>query len=345
MKKITLLMSFLLTIFIAKAQCDYVVDMQDSYGDGWNGASIDMSINGVVMTSFTVTAADGSAATGSYSTYTGDNVEFYFNSGTWDTEITFQITAPDGSSVGSYGPYPTNSGNDYSVWTGVSNSTCAPPACLDPYGLTASNGTSSTIDVSWTGGPNAASYNVEYGLSGFTQGSGTTITASTASTTITGLTAYTIYDIYVQADCGTNGTSTWAGPISYSTCPSGAPFLENFDATPASQALTNATAPCWTQSTNDVFDWLINNGGTTSNTTGPSDDITGGGNYMYIETSVPRTVGDSAILTSPDFDISSLSSAEVSFRSHMYGASIGTLNVAVSGDGGTTFNTVWSNFW
>ena len=84
------------------------------------------------MTSFTVSTADGAAATGSYSTYTGDNVEFYFNSGTWDTEITFQITAPDGSSVGSYGPYPTNSGNSYSVWTGVSNSTCAPPACLDP---------------------------------------------------------------------------------------------------------------------------------------------------------------------------------------------------------------------
>jgi hypothetical protein len=105
--------------------CNYTIDMQDSYGDGWNGASIDMLINGVVMTSFTVTSADGSAATGSYSTYTGENVEFYFNSGTWDTEITFQITAPDGSSVGSYGPYPTNSGNDYSVWTGVSNSTCA----------------------------------------------------------------------------------------------------------------------------------------------------------------------------------------------------------------------------
>ena len=342
MKKITLLMSFLLTIFIAKAQCDYVVDMQDSYGDGWNGASIDMSINGVVMTSFTVTAADGSAATGSYSTYTGDNVEFYFNSGTWDTEITFQITAPDGSSVGSYGPYPTNSGNDYSVWTGVSNSTCAPPACLDPYGLSASNGTSSTIDVSWTGGPNANSYNVEYGLSGYTQGSGTTTTASTASTTITGLTAYTIYDIYVQADCGANGTSTWAGPISYSTCPGAAPYLENFDATPASLALTSATGPCWTQSTNDVFDWIINNGPTTSLTTGPSDDITGGGNYMYTETSVPRAAGDSAILISPSIDISSLTSAEISFQCHMYGASMGTLRVDASSDGGTTFNTIWT---
>ena len=342
MKKITLLMSFLLTIFITKAQCDYYVVMQDAYGDGWNGASLDMSINGVVMTSFTVSAAAATADSASYPTYTGDNVEFYFNSGTWDTEITFQIYAPDGSTVGSYGPYATNSGNSYSVWTGVSNSTCAPPACLDPYGLSAGNGTSSSIDVSWTGGPNATSYNVEYGITGYTQGSGTTTTSSTTSATVTGLTSYTVYDFYVQADCGTNGTSGWAGPISFSTCPSGAPFLENFDATPASQALTNATAPCWTQSTNDVFDWLVNNGGTTSSTTGPSDDITGGGNYMYIETSVPRTVGDSAILISPDFDISSLTSAEISFRSHMYGAAIGTLNVAISGDGGTTFNTVWS---
>ena len=46
-------MSFLLTIFFTKAQCDYYVVMQDAYGDGWNGASLDMSINGVVMTSFT----------------------------------------------------------------------------------------------------------------------------------------------------------------------------------------------------------------------------------------------------------------------------------------------------
>ena len=100
-------MSFLLTIFITKTQCDYYVVMQDAYGDGWNGASLDMSINGVVMTSFTVSAAAATADSGSYSTYTGDNVEFYFNSGTWDTEITFQIYAPDGSTVGSYGPYAT----------------------------------------------------------------------------------------------------------------------------------------------------------------------------------------------------------------------------------------------
>ena len=88
-----------------------------------------MSINGVLMTSFTVSPAAGTAD--SVLPYTGDNVEFYFNSGTWDTEITFQIYAPDGSTVGSYGLLLLI-GNDQSIWTG-SNYLC-PPACLDPYG-------------------------------------------------------------------------------------------------------------------------------------------------------------------------------------------------------------------
>ena len=29
---------------VAKS-CYYTIDMQDSYGDGWNGASIDVSVN------------------------------------------------------------------------------------------------------------------------------------------------------------------------------------------------------------------------------------------------------------------------------------------------------------
>ena len=95
-------------------------------------------------------------------TFNGDNVISTFNwvPGSWPSEISLQIL--DGSSVGSYGPYATT--GLVKVFDGVSNSICVPSACLDPYGLTAGNITDSSVDISWTGGPNATSYNVEYTL-------------------------------------------------------------------------------------------------------------------------------------------------------------------------------------
>ena len=91
-----------------------------------------------------------------------------------------------------------------------------------------------------------------------------------------------------------NGQSNFAGPITVSTRPGAAPYLENLDA---------GMAPCWIQDQNDVFDWTLNAGTTASNPTGPSDDMTGGGNYLYIETSAPRAPGDSAIMHTPAIDI------------------------------------------
>ena len=135
-------------------------------------------------------------------------MSFDFVSGTWDTEITYTITAPDGSTVGSYGPYATNSGNDGPIWSGVSNSTCAPPACLDPYGLVITGTTSNSVDLSWTAGPNAGSYTIEFGTQDFTQGSGSTATSTTTTATISGLTTYTMYDFYVQSDCQASGNGT-----------------------------------------------------------------------------------------------------------------------------------------
>ena len=45
MKKTILLFLTFLTYQFTFSQCHYVVDMQDSYGDGWNGAQINVSIN------------------------------------------------------------------------------------------------------------------------------------------------------------------------------------------------------------------------------------------------------------------------------------------------------------
>ena len=89
-----------------------------------------------------------------------------------------------------------------------------------------------------------------------------------------------------------------------------------------------------------MFDWSVDANGTPSPGTGPSDDVTGGGNYMYTEASLPRAHSDSAIMMTGDIDISSLTNAELNFYSHMYGTAIGTLRVDMHD--GTNYTTVFT---
>ncbi|KAL9986065.1 hypothetical protein ACROYT_G000134 [Oculina patagonica] len=89
----------------------------------------------------------------------------------------------------------------------------------------------------------------------------------------------------------------------------------------------------WSQSNSDVFDWTIHSGSTPSWDTGPSSDLSGIGNYMYIE-ATGQSPGDNAKLqiTVPG----SNSSACLKFYYHMYGSHMGTLNVL---NGNTTIFT------
>ncbi|XP_067654504.1 MAM and LDL-receptor class A domain-containing protein 1-like [Haliotis asinina] len=91
----------------------------------------------------------------------------------------------------------------------------------------------------------------------------------------------------------------------------------------------------FSQDHSDKFDWSRTTGSTSSRGTGPSSDHTYGtrlGHYMYIETSSPRRPNDVArlnsfILTGPT------SPTCLTFWYHMYGNSIGTLNVYVTRNG------------
>ena len=192
--------------------------------------------------------------------------------------------------AGKYSPaYSTAYPGDRAL---IDNICISAPNCLAPTALTSSAITATTANVSWTVNGTETAWEVEYGPFGYTQGSGTTSAISSANTSLTGLTAQTQYDVYVQADCGSGSTSSWVGPLTFTTaCAAAAsPYLENFDA---------GFPFCWSQSTTDDFNWTLDASGTPSSSTGPSDDITGGGNYMYIETSFPSAQGDSrAIITS-----------------------------------------------
>ncbi|MBU2900061.1 hypothetical protein [Maribacter dokdonensis] len=83
---------------------EYTIEMEDSYGDGWNGASIDVVIDGV-ETSYTL---DSGAAGSQTFTVPEGTAEFTlaFSSGDWDGEITYEIIAPTGELALSDGPTP-----------------------------------------------------------------------------------------------------------------------------------------------------------------------------------------------------------------------------------------------
>ncbi len=83
---------------------DYTLDMQDSYGDGWNGASVRVTLDGVATDYTITTGAAGSATISIPDTATEWFWEYV--SGDWDSEVTFSITAPNGEVAFSDGPSP-----------------------------------------------------------------------------------------------------------------------------------------------------------------------------------------------------------------------------------------------
>ncbi|HAV25077.1 MAG TPA: hypothetical protein DCX01_02770, partial [Bacteroidetes bacterium] len=78
----------------------YTIAMVDSYGDGWNGASVDVTIDGTT-TSYTVTADQGANATHVVTIPAGaSTMSFAYTNGAWDSEASYVIsyTKLDGTS-------------------------------------------------------------------------------------------------------------------------------------------------------------------------------------------------------------------------------------------------------
>ncbi len=117
-----------------------------------------------------------------------------------------------------------------------------PISCARPSGLSVSATTENSTVISWTENGTATAWNIEYGLAGFAQGSGTTVAVTANPYTLTGLTAATSYDVYVQSDCGAGDASLWTGPVSFTTACVAVdlPFVELFN-----NLASGAIPSCW----------------------------------------------------------------------------------------------------
>ena len=80
--------------------CDWTIEMQDFYQDGWNKAYIEVSFVGAVtLPSVTLELADGGSGSQTFSVPSGYTVNFTFVSGDWDEEISYQIYDASGTKV------------------------------------------------------------------------------------------------------------------------------------------------------------------------------------------------------------------------------------------------------
>ncbi len=124
------------------------------------------------------------------------------------------------------------------------------------------------------------------------------------------------------------------------------PYTEGFEGTTwvpgsGSDNLGFMIDSCWTgtSSVGSSYSWGTRSGATQTNNGGPSSGYGGSGNYVFTEGSGASS-GDKANLSTPSFDLSSLTSPELNFRYHMYGSGMGDFMVWAWN--GSTYDTIMS---
>ncbi len=260
-------------------QCNYEFIVNDTYGDGWNGAYISVVQDGfeIYQIANTITGPEDVLTTETLfnAICTGRSIELVWNSGSFDSEVSFTINSPFGAEIINItdGSALTN-GAVIQTFT----SDCF-PTCMDPVDLYAYGTSMTTADLTWTEAGTATSWNIEYGVTGFTP-SETGLNVTSNSYSLSGLNSGTSYDFYVQADCGSYN-SEWVGPFTFLTqcnAITAFPYLEDFES-------MDNNFVCWQTYRNTAADGGLD-GTNLSHTPGwkvidPTSFTGNGANYIY----------------------------------------------------------------
>src|SRR6056300_1140704 len=210
----------------------------------------------------------------------------------------------------------------------------------------------SSATLTWTDSSAVSDYIIEWGPTGFTQGTGApTDTVAGTTWSINTLDDATTYDFYIQSNCmSTNGSmSPWVGPISVTVpcSPTQKTYIEGFEnlaATFGSTAAPNL-ADCWVQDRGSAASYVRG----MSNTYGTAY---GSG---YMEFWGMAMVSDTVVLSSPPIENLSTEGAEVTFYAMVNSATyLGELEVGTSDYSGSisssraatgiSLSTSWQEF-
>lgn len=95
--------------------CCYTLEMNDSWGDGWNGGYITAYENNISIGTYSVSENSGSSETASVCISDGSSFLLQYTAGTREEENSYTLLSPDGATLVSDGPYPT-SGDVYGTY-------------------------------------------------------------------------------------------------------------------------------------------------------------------------------------------------------------------------------------
>ncbi|MBQ9584855.1 MAG: choice-of-anchor J domain-containing protein [Muribaculaceae bacterium] len=128
--------------------------LTDSYGDGWNGAAINVIDAATGETVQTLTLSSGSSATGTVGICYGETYNFVWVAGSYPSECSFTLTDPFGDVIYECAAGGAPAAGQFASYTYVE--------ILNPMpkNLAVSEITQTTAQVTWTG--EAEAYNLRY---------------------------------------------------------------------------------------------------------------------------------------------------------------------------------------
>ena len=235
-------------------------------------------------------------------------------SGSWGSEVSWNISDNLGVTYLSGSGY--SSGTYYLDSVDLPDPGCYDLNCFDSFGDGWNGAYVEIIDP--------ASGTVMYTLgTGFTSGS--TYTDNFCLPWVPGCTdpGASNYDPLANADDG----SCLYGCIASDTTESWETYGGGFGTT-------------WSNDPTNTVDWTVRTGGTPSFNTGPTGAYDGL-YYVYTETSGGGSNSD-ARMTVSCVDLSAWTTPALTWQYHMFGATMGTLEVNISTDGGLTWTNAWS---
>lgn len=138
---------------VIKNACNVVFDLHDSYGDGWNGASLNVEFSDGTPTE-SLTISSGNSATYTLEIGNGVHVTLTWTSGSWDTECSFTVKYEDGDDI--YTCSSVHSGLLYEFDCNCGGG--APISTFNPVENLQAEATNTSVTLTWNAPEGAINY-------------------------------------------------------------------------------------------------------------------------------------------------------------------------------------------